>query len=170
MLHLELRLVDPLQMLNSIFDDMRPVISMNKQSLITELPPSLPYVTADADRLRQVMLNLLDNATKFTPEGGNITLKAKEEEAFLIMEVQDTGRGITKEEQERLFQPYHRLESDRERLSGLGLGLVLSKTIVELHGGQMWLESKPGKGSTFSFSIPLQAAGQSEDTGTGGNS
>lgn len=157
MLQLELKPVDPLQMLNAIFKDMSPVISMNKQTLLSELPDSLPLITADEDRLRQVVLNLLDNATKFTPDGGTITLLSKETKGFLVMSVRDTGRGITLEEQKRLFQPYHRLESDRERLSGLGLGLVLSKTFVELHGGQMWLDSERGKGSTFSFSIPLEA-------------
>jgi len=170
MLHLELRPVDPLQMLNGIVNDMSTVISMNKQSLVPELPSSLPQITADEDRLRQVLLNLLDNATKFTPDNGKITLRARKKNAFLIVEVQDTGRGITKEEQKRLFQPYHRLESDRERLSGLGLGLVLSKTIVELHGGQMWMESEAGKGSIFSFSVPLETAEPSEDTEAGGKS
>ena len=167
MLHLELRPVDPLQMLNAIFKDMSPVISMNKQTLLSELPDSLPLITADEDRLRQVVLNLLDNATKFTPDGGTITLLSKEMNGFLVMAVRDTGRGITLEEQQRLFQPYHRLESDRERLSGLGLGLVLSKTFVELHGGQMWLESERGKGSTFSFSIPLEATSPPQNNAGG---
>ena len=167
MLHLELRPMDPLLMIEGIVNDMSPVISMNKQSLIAELPPSLPAITADEDRLRQVLLNLLDNATKFTPEGGKIILWAKEKDDFLIMGVRDTGRGITEEEQKRLFQAYHRLESDRERLSGLGLGLVLSKTIVELHGGHMGVQSETGKGSTFSFSIPLGTGEPPEGTEAG---
>jgi len=70
--------------------------------------------------------------------------------------VQDTGRGISKEEQERLFEPYQQPEEERARLSGLGLGLSLSKKLVELHGGQIWVQSEKGKGSTFSFSIPLE--------------
>lgn len=72
-----------------------------------------------------------------------------------MVEVQDTGRGISYEDQLRLFEPYHRLESDREHLSGLGLGLALSKTLVELHGGRIWVRSKAGEGSTFGFTVPL---------------
>jgi signal transduction histidine kinase len=120
-------------------------------------------VWADEERLRQVVLNLLINASKFTPEGGKITLKAREEDGHLVIEVQDTGSGILEEEQERLFQPYHRQVSDRERLSGLGLGLALCKYLVELHNGKIWVESKMGEGSTFAFTIPLATTGQREE-------
>ena len=156
MLKLKLSLVDPLQMLRALADEFAVIISSRGQTLILDLPPSLPKLWADAHRLRQVVLNLLSNASKFTPEEGRITLKARDEETRLVIEVQDTGPGIAKEEQERLFEPYHRLESDRERFSGLGLGLALSKRLVELHGGKIWVESEPGKGSKFSFSLPLQ--------------
>ena len=127
------------------------------------LPPSLPLVWADKERLRQVVLNLLINASKFTPEGGKITLKAKEKDTSLVMEIQDTGPGIPEEEQQRLFQPYHRQITDREHLSGLGLGLALCKYLVELHNGKIWVESQVGKGSTFGFSIPLATASQQQE-------
>ena len=74
------------------------------------------------------------------------------------MEVEDNGPGIATLEQERLFQPYYRLKQTKERTSGLGLGLALSKTLVELHEGKIWVKSKPGQGSTFGFSIPLKTA------------
>jgi len=163
--------VEPLHLLHEVAGEMAPVASSYGQSLTLDLPPSLSPIRADKDRLRQVVLNLLNNASKFTPEGGNITLRAKEKDAFLIVEVQGTGPGISEEEQQRLFQPYYRRESDREHLSGLGLGLALCKTLVELHGGQIWVESQEGKGSTFSFSMPLETANQREESAeTGGKS
>jgi len=160
MLQLKPELVDLLQLLREAADDMTPVASSHGQSLVLELPPSLPLAWADEGRLRQVVLNLLNNAAKFTPERGKIILRAREDSSNLIVEVQDTGRGITSEEQQRLFEPYHRLESDRDHLSGLGLGLALCKALVELHGGRIWVQSQAGKGSTFGFSVPLEAGGE----------
>ena len=90
-------------------------------------------------------------------------MKAREDGANLIVEVQDTGPGISKEDQERLFDPYFRLAGDKERLSGMGLGLALAKRLVELHGGQIWVKSRKGEGSTFGFSIPFERGGQSEE-------
>ena len=160
--------VEPLQLLHEVAGEMAPVASSYGQSLTLDLPPSLAPIRADRERLRQIVLNLLNNASKFTPEGGGITLRAKEKDAFLIVEVQDTGPGISDEEQQRLFKPYYRRESDREHLSGLGLGLALCKPLVELHGGQIWMESQEGKGSTFSFSMPLEAANQCEESAEAG--
>ena len=117
-------------------------------------------VWADETRLRQVVLNLLSNACKFTPEGGKITLRAREGDATLVVEVQDTGVGIAEEEQQRLFEPYYRVADDRQQFKGLGLGLTLCKMLVELHGGQIWVESHVGKGSTFGFSVPLETTSQ----------
>jgi signal transduction histidine kinase len=163
MLQLNPEPVDPMQLLQRIVNEETPVALCNRQSLNVELPPSLPVVCVDEERFRQVVFNLMNNAFKFTPEEGKIILKAREEGANLIVEVQDTGPGISEEEQKQLFEPYHRLKSDRERLSGLGLGLSLSKKLVELHGGQIWVRSQKGKGSTFGFSIPLEATEQREE-------
>jgi signal transduction histidine kinase len=127
------------------------------------LPSSNPVVSADRDRLRQIIQNLLNNALKFTPAGGEIIFRAREEGDNLVVEVQDTGPGISKEDQKRLFDPYYRRVEDRERLSGLGLGLALAKTLVELHGGQIWVKSKKGQGSTFGFSLPLETASRKEE-------
>jgi len=158
MLQLKLEPVDPLELLRAAFDDMAPVISSRKQFSTLELHVSFPTVYADENRLRQVVLNLLSNASKFTPEGGKITLRAREKASDLIVEVQDTGPGIAEENHQLLFEPYHRLEGDRERLSGLGLGLALCKTLVELHGGRIWLHSHLGEGSTFGFSVPAKVS------------
>ena len=162
MLQLNPEPVDLLPLLQRIANEEMSVALHNKQSLNVELPSSLPTVWADEVRFRQVVLNLMNNALKFTPAGGKITLRAKPDSANLIVEVQDTGRGISQEEQEQLFEPYHRLERDKDRLSGLGLGLSLSKKLVELHGGQIWVKSQKDKGSTFGFSIPLEATDQGE--------
>jgi len=155
-LHLEFEVIDLLPLLHRVADDIAPMASSNGHSLILDLPQSLPLVRADKNRLQQVILNLLNNASKFTPYGEKITLRARRENTTLIVEVQDTGRGISEEERQRIFDPYYRVESDRQRLSGLGLGLALCKTLVELHGGQIWVESCPGMGSTFGFSLPLE--------------
>ncbi|MEE8471210.1 MAG: ATP-binding protein, partial [Dehalococcoidia bacterium] len=160
MLELKLEQVDLLQLLREVADTMSSVPSSRGQSLIVDLPSSLPPVQADNTRLRQVVANLLTNAMKFTPKGGRIALRARQKDAAVVVEVQDTGRGISKSDQERLFKPYHRVESDRERFSGLGLGLSLCKTLVELHGGEIWVSSYTGKGSTFGFSLPLEDGGQ----------
>lgn len=160
--------INPRQLLQRSFDEETPVAMRNGQTLVAELPDSLPVIVADEERFQQIVLNLLNNAVKFTPPGGKITLKARAEDDNLTVEVQDTGVGIPEDEQEVLFEPYRSIRSARERLSGLGLGLSLSKTLVELHGGQIWVKSKKGKGSTFGFSIPLVASGKKEKVG-GGN-
>jgi two-component system aerobic respiration control sensor histidine kinase ArcB len=156
--------MDLLRLLHNIADEMQVVAATNGQILRTELPEFLPAVWGDEDRLRQVVLNLLINAIKFTPERGTITLRASENKEFIVVEVQDTGRGIPKEEQARLFVAYHRQLSDLEHLSGLGLGLALAKNLVELHGGKIWVKSKEGKGSTFFFSLPLAPPGEDSET------
>ena len=155
-LRLEIESVDPLPLLQIAADAIAPMASSNGHSLILDLPPFLPSVRADQGRLQQIILNLLNNASKFTPKGGEITLRARKNDDALVVEVQDTGHGITKEEHERIFDPYHRVENDRQRFSGMGLGLALCKKLVELHGGQIWVKSRPNEGSTFGFSLPLE--------------
>ena len=158
MLRLNPKRVDILKLLQHVGSEMSVVASSNGQTLKVELPPILfRYPGQTEDRLRQITQNLLVNATKFTPEGGTITLRAREQNGSLLIEVQDTGYGIPEEEQRRLFRPYHRQIGDREHLSGLGLGLALCKNLVQLHGGRIWVKSEEGKGATFSFSIPINS-------------
>jgi PAS domain S-box-containing protein len=164
MLRLNPKRVDILKLLQHVGSEMSAVASSNGQFLKVELPDTLSSPWADSDRLRQVTQNLLVNATKFTPEGGTITLRAKEENGSIVVEVQDTGYGIPEEEQRRLFRPYHRQTGDREHLSGLGLGLALCKNLVQLHGGRIWVRSQEGKGATFSFSIPINSRAQQAGT------
>ena len=154
-LQLDVEPVDLLPLFQEITNEMIPVAERYGQTLVSELPSEISEATVDTGRIRQVILNLLNNAFKFTPTGGKIVLKVKEEIGKLIVEVTDNGPGISKEDQKRLFDPYFRRPGDRERLSGLGLGLALAKRLVELHGGEMWMKSTKGKGSTFSFSLPV---------------
>jgi len=144
---------------------MKAMLASNGQTLCLSIPPTLPLVMADADRLRQIFLNLMINASKFTPEGGRITLRASVAFNNLVVEVEDTGTGISPVEQKELFQPYRSLAADKEHLSGLGLGLSLCKYLVEMHGGKIWVQSEVGKGSTFSFSIPLAPAANTSAAG-----
>jgi signal transduction histidine kinase len=164
MLKLNPKRVDFLKLLQHVGSEMSVLAASNGQKLKVELPDSLPLPWADEDRLRQITQNLLVNATKFTPEGGTITLRAKEQNGSLVVEVQDTGYGISDEEQRRLFRPYHRQVGEREHLSGLGLGLALCKNLVQLHGGRIWVKSEEGKGATFSFSIPINSRAYQEGT------
>jgi two-component system KDP operon response regulator KdpE len=154
MLQLKLEAVDLSQLLRDAVDSMTPLASRRGQSLVLALPASLPPMRADAGRLQQIVSNLLTNALKFTPVGGNVKLRARQRDNALVVEVQDTGRGISKDDQKWLFEPYYRLEKDHSR--GLGLGLALCRTLVELHGGKIWVKSSTGKGSTFGFSLPLE--------------
>ncbi|TET16386.1 MAG: PAS domain S-box protein [Dehalococcoidia bacterium] len=156
LLQLRLEAVDLSQLLRETADIMTPVALQRGLPLVLALPVSLPPVRADAARVQQVVTNLLSNALKFTPLGGNIRLGARQRGSTVVVEVRDTGRGMSKEEQKGLFEPYHRL--DRDPSGGLGLGLALCKMLVELHGGQIWVRSNVGRGSTFGFSLPLEAA------------
>ena len=158
MLELNLEEVEVSQLLREAAESVTPLASKREQSLAVDVPSALPIVQADAVRLQQVVGNLLNNAIKFTPKGGKITVRGRHEGAAIVVEVEDTGRGLSKEDQKRVFEPYHRLEGDRQRLSGLGLGLPLCKSLVELHGGQVWVRSAVGKGSAFCFSLPLDTA------------
>jgi two-component system, OmpR family, phosphate regulon sensor histidine kinase PhoR len=108
----------------------------------------------DSSKLEQVLINLLSNASKFSPDSGTIKLKAIINDHDLQIDIEDKGIGIPADEQASLFQPYHRAGRDRQQIPGLGLGLAVSRHIVEAHGGKIWLVSRPGEGSTFSFSIP----------------
>jgi signal transduction histidine kinase len=156
MLKLNLNPVDPDKLLKEVFKYMEPSAKSNGQSLAMDIPAQLPVIMADEDRVRQILFNLIGNSIKYSLPGGHISITAREEEDNLITEIHDTGRGMSNEEQERLFQPYYRIEG-RERLSGLGLGLTLSKRLVELHNGKIWVKSQKGVGSVFSFSLPIKA-------------
>ncbi len=144
------------EVLNDISDSISIQAKENGYILVNEISPSLPTILADEDRFRQVVLNLVNNSFKYTKPGTMITIGASADNEQITVFVQDNGPGIPKGQLKRIFKPYQQLEDDRGRLDGLGLGLSLSKQLVELHGGKIWAESKKGKGAKFIFTIPLQ--------------
>ena len=115
----------------------------------------LPEIRLDETRLRQVMHNLLDNAAKYSAPEAPIRVMVKQNSGEIVIGVRDKGKGITEKDQVRLFESFERLGERSTTKPGLGLGLLVCKRLVEAHGGKIWVESKPGKGSTFWFSIPI---------------
>ncbi|MDQ2962385.1 MAG: ATP-binding protein, partial [Pseudomonadota bacterium] len=121
-----------------------------------QVDPTLGEIVADERKFKQILLNLLSNAVKFTPDAGRIDVSARREEDNAVIAVHDTGIGIAPEDQAAVFEEFRQVGRDYTRKQeGTGLGLTLTKKFVELHGGRIWLESEPGKGSTFTFTIPL---------------
>jgi len=124
--------------------------------LETSVPKALPPVWGDPNRLEQVVINLMDNAIKFTPREGSVTVRARVLEGELVIEVQDTGPGIPTDALDKLFTRFYQVDaSSTRRTGGTGLGLSISQQIVEAHGGRIWVDSEVGKGSTFCFTVPL---------------
>jgi signal transduction histidine kinase/putative methionine-R-sulfoxide reductase with GAF domain len=124
-------------------------------ALEVDIDPRLGELVGDERKVKQVLLNLLSNAVKFTPEGGRISLKAGRKDDLVEITVTDTGIGIAPEDQAAIFEEFRQVGSDETRKQeGTGLGLTLAKKFVELHGGRIWVESEPGRGSTFTFTLP----------------
>jgi PAS domain S-box-containing protein len=120
-------------------------------------PCGVPTVLADRERIQEVVLNLLDNAVKYSPRGQRIRVTGKVEGDAVTVSVSDKGQGIPLREQERIFERFQRLEgADVRRTQGAGLGLYICRAIVEAHGGRLWVQSELGQGSRFSFSLPLE--------------
>jgi signal transduction histidine kinase len=117
--------------------------------------PDVGAVIGDERRITQVIFNLLSNAVKFTPAGGSVDVAATRVDHHVQVSVTDTGPGIAPEDQARIFEEFQQAAAGREQLEGTGLGLALSKRLVELHGGQIWVHSEVGKGSTFAFTLPV---------------
>jgi two-component system phosphate regulon sensor histidine kinase PhoR len=121
-----------------------------------EIPKDLPLVSGDTDRLNQVFMNLIHNAIKFTPQGGEITIKATSMGEDCLVKVMDTGIGISSQDLSKIFNKFYQVDSSSTRQqSGTGLGLPISRQLVSAHGGEMWVNSTKGKGTTFSFTLPF---------------
>ena len=116
----------------------------------------LGTIRADERKVKQVLLNLLSNALKFTPEGGRIDVRADVDDGAARIAVTDTGVGIAPEDQRAVFEEFRQVGAVSRKAEGTGLGLAISRKLIELHGGRLWLESAVGAGSTFTFTLPLE--------------
>jgi signal transduction histidine kinase len=148
------------KVLRDAFEAHRTQASSKSLDLRLDLAPNLPDVWADRDRLLQVLENLIGNALKFTEPGGRVTIGATSRDAEVVFRVEDTGLGIAPQDQPHVFDRYW--QAHRSGRRGAGLGLPIVKGIVEAHGGCVWLESWPGRGSTFYFTIPTRRRRQAQ--------
>jgi signal transduction histidine kinase len=150
----------PESIVHPVIEMSTPLSHLKRQSLAVEIQPGLPEIMADSRRLEQVLANLVSNALKYTPAGGAIRISVAQEDKWIKFGVADTGRGIPPEYVARLFQPFFRVPTGTAQYApGTGLGLALAKSLVELHGGKIWVETTPDKGCTFYFTVPIPQAG-----------
>jgi PAS domain S-box-containing protein len=152
-LQLEMEMAPPESIVLRSLDNVKTFITEKSVEVIQHIEPSLPSLNVDLHKTIAVLVNLLTNAVRYSPEKGSIEVSVQRQDAAVHFLVKDQGPGISEEEQRKLFQPYRRAAGDKTK--GTGLGLAISKEFVEAHGGQIWVKSKVGKGSTFGFSLPL---------------
>jgi len=162
-IEIEPRLIDLAPLVTEVVTHFMAKAEKEKIDLKVELAIDLPRVIADADKIRQVLANLLSNGIKFTPSGGTVTITAQkmiDNPEFIVVKVSDTGIGIPKEDLNKIFDRFHQVKGVKEKVKeakGTGLGLFIVKSIVELHGGKVWAESKLGEGTTFAFTLPVES-------------
>lgn len=167
---LELRLepVDFSRVLQDAVTLAEPSVNAKRQHLTVSIPPDLPKLVVDAQRIERVALNLLSNACKFTDVGGEISVRVFKQDNRIVTEVSDNGLGIPEDDQQFVFREFFRgRDPDRRKNAGTGLGLAIAKYLVELHGGKIWFSSKPGQGSTFWFSLPIVSVLREETPSAG---
>jgi signal transduction histidine kinase/DNA-binding response OmpR family regulator len=141
---------------------LQPLLDKKSQKLVQYAAPELT-VRADGMRFKQILMNLIGNAIKFTPEGGKIELAAHLIGDFIRIEVRDSGPGIPPEEKQRIFEAFHRMKQSDKAVEGTGLGLAITRSLVELHGGRLDLESELGSGSCFFFTLPVASTPETKE-------
>jgi signal transduction histidine kinase len=140
--------------LNSLLGPWREGAQAKEVRWQADIPPELPTVELDPDRMAQVVGNLISNAIKFTPAGGSVSIRAGIDESSVWIQVGDTGPGIPEDEQLRIFEPFYRSQSSQQFPKGMGLGLTIAQDLIEAHGGRLELDSQPGQGSRFTVYLP----------------
>ena len=155
-LKLTLKPINMEQLLQSLVNETQALAQQSGISVELQLEGEIPEIYADRDRIRQVILNLVNNSIKYAKEGRRIIIGATQLTDELQFEVRDFGPGIDEQRQKTIFEPGYQQSHLEERSGGLGIGLALCKTLVELHGGRIWVKSKSGKGARFIFTIPIK--------------
>jgi NtrC-family two-component system sensor histidine kinase KinB len=148
------KVVDSLTLIKEAVEDVRPVIDGRRQKLQLDLPEKLRAIWVDRDMARRVLINLLENSSKFTPTEGRLEVGARADGAWLEVWVKDNGPGIPPADQERIFDKFTRLRG-KGRTGGLGIGLAFCRLAVQGHGGRIWVESDAGEGAIFHFTFPF---------------
>jgi signal transduction histidine kinase len=142
-------------LVSEVLSEIEVVRADRHVEVASEVPADLPPALADRARVHQVLFNLLDNAVRFTPEGGHVDVSASRHNGSVEVRVSDTGVGIPSEHLPRLFERFYRVDSARSRDDGgTGIGLAIARSVIEAHGGRIWAESIPGRGSVFAFELP----------------
>lgn len=150
------------EVVQAIFTAMQPLAAAKHLKLKIRMPPDLPPGKGDQRRITQVLMNLVGNAIKFA-ESGEVRVEAKAADGSFLVSVSDSGPGIAPADQERIFEEFQQVDGSSSRAKGgTGLGLAIAKRIIEMHGGRIWVESKVGAGSTFTFSLPVRVERQAE--------
>ena len=172
-LELEIRRLSVSQLIESCLETAQRRATEKDLQISVNMPQGLPDIAGDRRRLAEVLQNLLDNAIQYTLPGGQIIVRAENAVDEVVLTVSDTGIGIPKADQSRIFERFYRVDAARSReAGGTGLGLAIAKHLVEVHGGRLWVESEIGQGSQFHFSIPLfdeeQPAPRQVPSGVGG--
>ena len=152
--------VDINEVARDVLQRLGPQADRKHVTLKASLSEGLPSLAADRQRVEQVITNIVHNAVKFTPSGGNVSVATKLDGAFVLTEVSDTGIGISRRDLPHIYERFFKADKSRSS-SGTGLGLAIAKHAVQAHGGNVWVRSEEGKGSTFGFSLPLAARTQS---------
>jgi signal transduction histidine kinase len=148
----------------NVFADLRPLAQEVEVQLVNTLSPDAPPVSVDADKIERVLMNLVDNALKYTPADGVITVRARTlDSKHMQVEVIDTGPGIPDDYKQRLFDQFVQIEGRAKVRRGVGLGLTFCRLVIAAHGGRIWIEDNPEGGSVFAFTLPLVPAEVFED-------
>jgi signal transduction histidine kinase len=147
--------IAPVPLLNALVEKFAPMAATKTITLNAMLPPDLPDVLGDGDQLAQVFTNLLDNALKHTPTGGRVTIGATVTGSEVVITVSDTGPGIPVADQARIFERFYQVDKSRARSGGVGLGLAISKEIIQAHGGRIGVGSAPNGGAVFTVWLPI---------------
>jgi signal transduction histidine kinase len=156
---LERERVDLAPLVSQVLSEIEVARPDRRVALNDAIPEDLPPVYADRERVHQVLFNLLDNAVRFTPSGGRVTVTASRHDGSVDVAVADTGPGIRAEHLPRVFERFYRVDEARSRDDGgTGIGLAIARSVVEAHGGRIWAESRPGEGSTFTFELPVASS------------